>query len=118
MEDPTAVDTAAILATLGAFAVVIRAAVQAIRRQWPTLDGLAVQGIALALGAGAAWAFDVQGAQALLEYVGAPAARVPHAAVDYLVTGGAIAATAGFFADLSKKPEPVVVEVDENGAPL
>lgn len=118
MENATAADTAAILATLGAFAVVVRAAVQAIRRQWPYVDGIWVQVLAVGLGALAAWAFDVQGAQALLEYVGAPAARVPHAAVDYLVTGGAIAATAGFFADLSKKPEPVVVEVDENGAPL
>lgn len=113
-----ALDPGAVLATAAAFAVAVRAIVQAIRRQWPYIDGIWVQVLALGLGALAAWAFDLQGAEALLEYVGAPAARVPHVALDYLVTGGAIAATAGFFEDLAKKPKAPVVEVDENGRPL
>lgn len=112
------IDAGAILATAAVFAVVIRGVIQAIRRQWPFVDGLWVQVLALILGFAAAWVFDLQGAEALLEYVGAPAARVPHVLVDYLVTGGAIAATAGFFSDVAKNPDPVVVEIDENGEPL
>lgn len=116
--EPSAIDPGAVLVTVGVFAVVVRAAVQAIRRQWPFVDGIWVQVLALGLGALGAWAFDLQGAEALLQTVGAPAARVPHVALDYLVTGGAIAATAGFFQDVAKNPDPVVVEVDDNGAPL
>lgn len=116
--DPSTIDPGAVLATVAVFAVVVRAAVQAIRRQWPAIDGLWVQLIALALGAGAAWAFDLQGAQALLEYVNAPAARIPSVWLDYIVTGGAIAATAGFFHEAASSPPATVVEVDENGAPL
>jgi hypothetical protein len=114
----TAFDPGAILVTVSVFAAVVRSIVQAVRRQWPFIDGLAVQAIAVALGALGAWAFDLQGAQALLEVSGAAGATVGHVAVDYLVTGGAIAAAAGLFADVAKSPAPVVVEVDENGAPL
>lgn len=112
------IDPAAMLATLAALAVFVRAAVQAIRRQWPDLDGIRVQLVALGVGALVAWGLDLQGAEALLEYVGAPAARVPHVAVDYLVTGGAIAAMAGLFADLTKTGGVLVdVELEEDEEP-
>lgn len=114
----TAFDPGTVLVTLAVFAAVVRSAVQAIRRQWPFVDGIWVQALAVGLGALGAWAFDLQAAQALLEISGAAGASVPHVSIDYLVTGGAIAATAGLFSDIAKNPDPVVVEVDENGAPL
>lgn len=110
----------AVITTIGVFGVVVKAVVDGVRRRFPGLDGLLVQGLALVFGFGLAWAFQLHGAAALIDYIGADAATVPNVWVDYVVTGAAIAAGAGFLAEIAgrTKPQPVVVEVDENGAPL
>jgi hypothetical protein len=101
-------DPIEVLATVAVFGVVVKAVVQAIRRQWPGLDGLAVQAVAVALGAGGAWAFDLRATAALLEAAGAQVGRMPVPAVDYLITGVAIAAAAGVVAELAR---PAAVEI-------
>jgi hypothetical protein len=98
-----------VLATVAVFGVVVKAVVQAIRRQWAALDGLAVQGAALALGALGAWAFDLRATQALLEAANASVGRLPHPSVDYLITGVAIAAAAGVWAEITARS---VVEIE------
>lgn len=107
------------LATITVLGFIVKAVVDAIRRQYP-VDGIWVQALAWALGAGVAWAFDLKGAAALLEYVGAPAARVPITPIDYIITGAAIAAGAGILAELAgrAKQPPAVVEVNANGERL
>lgn len=90
-----------VLATVAVFGVVVKAVVQALRRQWPSLDGLTVQLIAVLLGAGAAWAFDLRATSALLELAGAAVGRLPAPALDYLISGVAIASAAGVVAELS-----------------
>lgn len=91
-----------ILATVAVFGIVVKAVVQAIRRQWPTLQGLAVQLIAVVLGALGAWAFDLRATAALLEVANAHVGRIPAPPVDYLITGVAIAAAAGVVAEVSQ----------------
>lgn len=106
-----------VLATIAVFGAVVKAVVQAIRRQWPDLGGLAVQGIAVALGALSAWVFDLRATAALLESTGAHVGRLPVAPVDYLISGVAIAAAAGLFAEFARNSVvrvsagPVVDEV-------
>jgi len=109
-----------ILTTIAVLGVVIKAVVEAVRRQYPVLDGIRVQGLAWALGAGTAWALDIKGTEALLEAMGAAAGRVPITTVDYIITGAAIAAGAGFIAELSgrAKAPPAVVEVNAEGVRL
>lgn len=110
----------AVITTVGVIGVVVKAIVDGLRRHYPKLDGLWPQLIALTLGAGIAWAFDLRGAEALLEYVGGAAGRTPIVAVDYLVTGAAIAAGAGFLAEISSrgKAGTAVIEVDDEGRPV
>jgi hypothetical protein len=107
--------------TLAVFAVAVKAVVDALRRQWPRLDGLAVQVVALLVAAGSAWAFDLHAAEALLTAAGATAGRAPPAVLDFLITGGAIAAAAGLFAERAGRSGPagpMVVEVDAEGRRL
>lgn len=107
----------AIITTITVAGVVTKAVVEAVRRQYPQLDGLLVQFLAWALGGGIAWALDIQGTEALLTYFGATAGRVPVTPVDYIITGAAIAAGAGVIAELSGKAKtpPAVVEVNASG---
>lgn len=109
----------AVITTIGVFGVVVKAIVDGARRQYPKLDGLAVQALALALGVGAVWAFDLRGAEALLDFAGATV-RTPHFIADYVITGAAVAAGSGFLAEIAGRSgnTPVVVEVDAEGRHL
>lgn len=116
MEPVEVISPANMLATLAIFGTFVTKIVDAVRRQYPALAGLKVNVAAWVLGSGLAFAFDLQGAEAILEVVGAAAAREPHLIVDYLITGAVIAAGAGVIADLTdRKVEPLIVEVDSNG---
>jgi hypothetical protein len=107
-------------ASLAVFAAAVKGMIDALRRQWPRLDGLGVQLVAVAIGAGIAWGFDFQATEALLASTGALVGRVPPDPLDYLVTGGAIAAAAGLFAERSGRSghQPLLVEIDAEGRPL
>lgn len=121
MDPVPPIDPTSMLATLAIFGTITKAVVDAVRRQRPALEGWKVQALAWAIGIAFAAGFDLQGAEAILAFVGASAAREPHILFDYVITGAAIAAGAGVIAELAGKsgtPSPVVVEVDENGAPL
>jgi hypothetical protein len=110
-----------LLASLAIFGTFLKAFIDAIRRKYPRLDGLVVQLLAAAGGAGIAWSFDLQGTEAILGTVGASVGRYPPVAIDYIITGIAIAAGAGLLAELSGKsgqPTPVIVEVGVDGNPL
>lgn len=111
-------DAGGILATIGVFSVAVKGLVDAIRRQWPRIDGLSVQVIAVAVGAVSAWMFDLKGAAVLLDAAGAGAARVPTAALDYILTGVAIGLGSGVLAELSGRRTVPVVEVDAGGKPV
>jgi hypothetical protein len=116
--EPTAGE---LIATIGVLGVIIKAIVDAVRRKYPTMDGLWVQVVAFVLGGGVAFAFDVQATRAILDFIGASAARTPVPALDYVITGAAIAAGAGLLAELSGRsggPTPVIVEVNASGEPL
>lgn len=121
MEPTPPMDPIAMLATLTVFGVVVKSVVDAIRKRYP-VDGLWVQGLAWALGAALAWAFDLQGTEALLEYLGATAGRTPNVIVDYIITGAGIAAGAGLLAELAGRSGPrnavAVVEVNADGERL
>jgi len=92
-------DPIGVIATVGVLAIVLKGIIQAIRRQWSQIDGLWVQMIAIALGFGAAAAFDIRATAALLETAGAQVGRMPVPVVDWLITGVAIAFSAGLFAE-------------------
>lgn len=111
-------DAGGILATIGVFAVFVKGLVDAIRRQWPRVDGLWVQVVAVVIGAAAAAVFDLQGTAVLLEAAGAGAARVPAVPIDYVLTGAAIGLGSGFLAELSGRRTVPVVEVDAGGKPV
>lgn len=113
-------DPIEILATLGVVAVVVKGVVDAIRRRYPLIDGGIVQLLAIVLGVGVAWGFDLKATAALLEQAGAAVGRVPIAAVDYVITGVAIAFSAGFFAEVSGRSGngALLVEVDSEGKHL
>ncbi len=111
-------DPVQILATLAVFAVVLKGIVDAARRQWPSLDGLVVQVVAIVIGAGIAWVFDLRATEALLTQAGAGGVRIPAPALDYVITGAGMAFAAGFFAELAGKSggnAGTIIEVDENG---
>ena len=91
------------MATVAVFGVVVKGLVDAIRRRWVQVDGLVAQIVAVVVGAAIAWLFDVRATAALLEGAGAGVGRIPAAGFDYLITGGAAAFAAGFFAELSGK---------------
>lgn len=109
-----------VLTTLAAIAIPIKGIVDAIRRHRPGLDGLTVQAIAVVLGSLGAWAIDFRATEALLNVGGIAAGRIPIAPVDYIITGVAIAASAGLFAELSGRSgsTPTIVEVDATGRHL
>lgn len=113
-------DPIAALTTITVLGVVVKSIVDAVRRHYPRLDGIGPQLAAWALGSGTAWALDIQGTEALLEYLGAAIGRAPIAPVDYLLTGAAIAAGAGFLAEISGRSASgeVIIEVDESGQPI
>jgi hypothetical protein len=114
-------DPVQILATLAVFAVVLKGIVDAVRRQWPGLDGLVDQIVAIVLGAGIAWAFDLRATLALLEQAGAGVGRLPAPALDYLITGAGMAFAAGFFAEVAGKSggnAGTIIEIDEEGNPV
>lgn len=108
-----------ILGAITFFSVVIRMVVDAIKRQYP-INGTWVNVLAWALGIVIAAAMDIQGTEALLDYVGVRAGRVPITPVDYAITGAAMAAGAGVLADLAgrNKAPVAVVEVNANGERL
>lgn len=117
--EPTAVDPLAVITTIGVFGVIVKSIIDTIRRRYPRLDGTLVQVGALLLGSGLAWSFQLRGASSLMQYLGATAANAPYWAIDYLVTGAAIAAGAGFLAEISgSKTEAIAFEVDANGDPV
>ena len=109
-------DSTAILATLGSLSLLTKYLVQAARRHWPTLDGTRVQVGAAVLGTLQAWAIDFRATEALLELAEIQANRLPAPALDYVITGLAIAAGGGFIAELAKGKGEIVVEVDGSGA--
>jgi len=115
-------DPIQILATIAALSLVVKGVVDALRRQYPSLDGGVVQLIAVALGIGVAVALDIRGTLALLDSIGAGAGRVPISAVDYVITGVAIAFGAGALAEAvgrsGAKANPVLVEVNDEGQPV
>lgn len=90
-----------ILATVAVFGVVVKGTIDAIRRAAPSLHGFAVQALAIVIGGLIAWVFDLRATEALLANAGAGGLRVPPAALDYLISGVAMAFTAGFFAEIS-----------------
>lgn len=110
----------AAISTITIAGVVVKAIIEAVRRQYPVVDGIWVQGLAWLLGGGISWALDIQGTEALIEYVGGAVGRTPIAAVDYAITGAAIAAGAGVIAELAgrTKQPPAVVEVNAEGERL
>lgn len=111
-------DPIEILATVGVLGLLVKGAVDAIRRRYPTLDGGVVQLIAIALGIGLAAGLDLRGTAAVLESLGGTLGRDPHFVVDYILTGVVIAFGAGALAEAvgrSGNPTPVVVEVDGSG---
>lgn len=109
-----------LLATLAIFGTFLKAVVDAIRRRRPKMDGLLVQLLAVAIGAAMAWTFDLQGTVAILDQIGASVGRYPPAGIDYIITGGVMAASAGLLAEISGRSggSPVIVEVDADGNPL
>jgi hypothetical protein len=115
-------DSTSILITVGALAVIVKGVVAWARRNYPSLDGNKVQGIAIAVGIAIAAALDLRGTAALLESIGAGTGRVPHFVIDYIITGIAIAFTSGVLAEAvgisGPSAEPVVVEVDVEGTPV
>lgn len=116
MEPVEVISPANMLATLAIFGTFTVKIVDGIRGQLPGLGGLKVNALAWAIGAVLSFSFDLQGAEAILEVVGASAAREPHLIVDYLLTGAVIASGAGVIADLTdRKVEPLIVEVDADG---
>lgn len=120
--EPAPINPVELLATVAVLGAVVKAIVDAIRRQWPRLDGLAVQVVAIGIGAAIAWTLDVRATAALLESVNASVGRLPVPAVDYLVTGTAMAAAAGFLAEIARRSgpaaTPVIIEVDGEGNPV
>lgn len=118
---PAELSPAQVLATVAVLGLVVKMVVDALRRQWPGLDGLTVQVIAIAVGAGVAWGLDVRATAALLEQAGAAVGRLPAPALDYVVTGAAMAATAGFLAEIAGKSGGnvgTIIEVDSSGDPI
>lgn len=113
-------DPIAALTTITVLGVIVKSLVDALRRQYPRVDGIWPQLFSWALGGGMAWALDIQGTEALLDYLGATAGREPIASVDYLLTGAAIAAGAGFLAEISGRSasDEVIIEVDDSGEPV
>jgi hypothetical protein len=120
MEETSTIDPVAMLATLAVLGVFVKGIVDAIRRQYPRIDGLKSQALSVAVGALIAWGFDLQGAAAILEATGAAAARVPIVPVDYLITGAALGLGAGFLAEISGRSGggEVIIEIDEEGQPV
>jgi hypothetical protein len=111
-------DPIEILATIGVLALLVKGAVDAIRRRYPTLDGGLVQVIAIILGIGIAAGLDIKGTAAVLESLGGSIGRDPHFVVDYILTGVAIAFGAGALAEAvgrSANPPVAIVEVDATG---
>lgn len=115
-------DPVGILATIAALGLVVKGAVDAIRRRYPSLDGGIVQAIAAVLGVGVAAALDVRGTEALLNTLGAGGGigRTPHYIIDWLFTGLGIAFGAGALAEATGKSgrSPAVIEVDADGRPV
>lgn len=117
MENPDPVALLAFVAVLGTFVTKV---VDAIRRQWPRIDGLGANALAWALGAAVAAALDVRATEAILELAGGGAGRPPAPIVDWIITGAAIAAGAGLLHDLAKRPTvapTVVVDTGATGGP-
>lgn len=110
-------NTATVIATVGALALVTKSVTQAVRRRYPALDGTAVQVVAWVLASGFAMAIDLRATSALLESIGATPGRTPIPLVDYIVTGAAVAAGAGWLAE-QKPPTPPAVEIGPDGTPL
>ena len=95
-----------IVATIGAFAAIIKGAIQIVRRDFPKIDGRLVQGLAILFGFGIAAGLDFRATAALLDSIGANVGRIPTAIFDYLITGVAMAFTAGIFAEVSGTSGP------------
>ena len=110
-------DAATIAVTLSVFAIVTKGIIDAARRQWPRLDGFAVNVAAVIIGTAQAWIFDLQATEALLTTAGVTVGRIPVDPLDYLITGGAIAFSAGLLAEFTGRSGKTigVVEVDAEG---
>lgn len=113
-------DPVQVLATVAALGLLVKGAVDAIRRHYPSLDGGVVQAIAGALGIGLAAGLDVRATEALIASLGGSLGRTPHWAVDWALTGLAIAFGAGALAEATGRSgsPTAIVEVDADGNPV
>ena len=105
-------DALALLAVIAALAVVVTKIVEAIRRQFPGLEGTIVQVIALIIATGAAWYVDLDPTPIIADALGITPRPLP-AFAGYFLGGAIIAATAGFFADRANSNKTIELELSE-----
>lgn len=110
-------DPVALLSTVAILGVIVKGAVDALRRKYPTLDGGLIQLIAVVVGIGLAAALDLRATIAVLESIGG-VGNEPHFIVDWILTGVTIGFGAGALAELvgrSGQQPAAIVEVDSSG---
>lgn len=122
MEPVPPIDPLDLLATLAVLSVVVGKIVEAARRKWPYLDGMAVTALAAAVGVVVAYGLDLRGTVVLLETIGAAGNRTPPVWLDYVITGAAIGLGSGWLADFARRsgpfaPQRIETEVQVAGAP-
>lgn len=117
--------TAAVMAALITFGLIVKQAVAATKKAWETMTGLATIAVASLYGTLLAAAFDFQAAAALAEKyeLTGVVGRVPDGPAGWLISGIAIMAVSGFAAELAGTSGPRsatarVIEVDANGNPV
>lgn len=121
-EGPTAL---AVLAGAATFGLIVKAVVAAVKKAVPDMQGLATMGVATLAGTLLAAMFDFQAAAALADQYNLVGVvnRVPDGAIGWLISGIAIGAASGFFAELGgtsgprSQPARVEVVMAEEAAP-
>lgn len=100
--------TAAVMAGLVTFGLIVKAAVSAIKKAVPALTGLWTMLTASVVGTLVAGAFDFQAAAALAEKyeLTGVVGRVPDGPFGWIISGIAIGAASGFFAELAGTSGP------------
>lgn len=99
-----------------AIGLVVQKFVERVRARFPRLDGELVTLASVLIGTGIAWGWDLRAASELIPALGGTV-TIP-VAFDYIVTGGAIGAGAGFLADLSGRSgsrNTAVINIEPGG---
>lgn len=105
IESVTTVNVAAMLVLLGGLIAKI---VERIRARFPRIDGDLVTLLAIAAGAGLAWALDLRGAAELAGSAGLELGSVP-VWLDYALTGIGLGLGAGVINDVINRPRAITV---------